>query len=135
MDILTTLMLPTYEYAMSFYLFVSSLMPFISVLYFSVYRSFISLVKFTPWYFILFDATVNGVVFNFYLWFSSVAQSCLTLCNPMNCSTTDLPVHQQLPEFSQTHVHRVGDAIQSSHPLSSPFPPAPNSSQHQSLFQ
>ena len=67
--------------------------------------------------------------------FSSVAQSCPTLCDPMNCSTTGLPVHQQLPEFTQTHVHRVSDAIQPSHPLSSPSPPAPNPSQHQSLFQ
>ena len=67
--------------------------------------------------------------------FSSVAQSCLTLCDPMNRSTPGLPVHHQLPEFTQTHVHRVGDAVQSSHPLSSPFPPDPNPSQHQSLFQ
>ena len=57
--------------------------------------------------------------------FSSVAQSCPTLCNPMNCSTPGLPVHHQLPEFTQTHVHRVSDAIQPSHPLSSPSPPAP----------
>ena len=67
--------------------------------------------------------------------FSSVAQSCPTLGNPMNCSTPGVPVHHQLPEFTQTHVHRVSDAIQPSHPLSSPFPPAPNPSQHQSLFQ
>ena len=67
--------------------------------------------------------------------FSSVAQSCPTLCNPMNRSTPGLPVHHQLPEFTQTHVHRVGDAIQPSHPLSSPSPPAPNPSQHQGLFQ
>ena len=67
--------------------------------------------------------------------FSSVAQSCPTLCNPMNCSTPGLPLHHQLPEFTQTHVHRVGDAIQPSHLLSSPFPPAPNPSQHQGLFQ
>ena len=67
--------------------------------------------------------------------FSLVAQSCPTLCNPVNCSMPGLPVHHQLPEFTQTHVHRVGDAIQPSHPLSSPFPPAPNLSQHQSLFQ
>ena len=67
--------------------------------------------------------------------FSSVAQSCLTLCDPMNCSTPGLPVHHQLQEFTQTHVHWVGDAIQPSHPLSSPSPPAPNPSQHQSLFQ
>ena len=67
--------------------------------------------------------------------FSSVAQSCPTLCNPMNRSTPGLPVHHQLPEFTQTHVHRVGDAIQPSHPLSSPSPPALNPSQHQGLFQ
>ena len=67
--------------------------------------------------------------------FSSVPQSCLTLCDPMNCSTPGLPVHHQLPEFTQTHVHRVGDAIQPSYPLSSPSPPAPNPSRHQSLFQ
>ena len=67
--------------------------------------------------------------------FSPVAQSCPTLCDPMNCSTSGLPVHHQLPEFTQTHVHLVSDAIQPSHPLSSPSPPAPNPSQHQSLFQ
>ena len=67
--------------------------------------------------------------------FSSVAQSCPTLCDPMNPSTPGLPVHHQLPEFTQIHVHRVSDAIQPSHPLSSPSPPAPNPSQHQSLFQ
>ena len=69
--------------------------------------------------------------------FSSVqfTQSCPTLCDPMNRSTPGLPVHHQLPEFTQTHVHRVIDAIQPSHLLSSHFPPAPNPSQHQSLFQ
>ena len=67
--------------------------------------------------------------------FSAVAQSCPTLCDPMNSSTPGLPVHHQLPEFTQTHVHRVCDAIQPSHPLSSPSPPAPNPSQHQSLLQ
>ena len=66
--------------------------------------------------------------------FSSVAQSCLILCNPMNHSTQGLPVHHHLPESTQTHVHRVGDAIQPSHPLLSPLPPAPNLSQHQGLF-
>ena len=65
----------------------------------------------------------------------SVAQSCPILCDPMNRSMPGLPVHHQLPEFTQTHVHRVSDAIQPSHPLSSPSAPAPNSSQHQSLFQ
>ena len=59
--------------------------------------------------------------------FSSVAQSCLTLCDPMNQSTLGLPVHHQLPEFTQTHIHRVSDAIQPSHPLLSPSPPAPQS--------
>ena len=67
--------------------------------------------------------------------FSSVAQLCPTLCDPVNCSTPGLPVHHQLPEFTQTHVHRVRDAIQPSHPGWSPSPPAPNPSQHQSLFQ
>ena len=67
--------------------------------------------------------------------FSSIAQSCPTLCDPMNCSTLGLPVHHQFPEFTQIHAHRVGDAIQPSHPLSSPSPPAPNPSQHQGLFQ
>ena len=67
--------------------------------------------------------------------FSSVAQSCPTLCDPMNCSTPGLPVHHQLPEFTQTHVHQVSDAIQPSHPLSSPSPPALNLSQHQGLFK
>ena len=77
------------------------------------------------------------VVYLFYMsvQFRSVAQSCPTLCDPMNRSTPDLPVHQQLPEFTQTCIHRVGDAIQPSHPLSSPSPPARNPSQHQSLFQ
>ena len=65
----------------------------------------------------------------------SVAQSCPTLYNPMNRSTPGLPVHHQLLDFTQTHVHRVSDAIQPSHPLSSPSPPAPKPSQHQSLFQ
>ena len=65
--------------------------------------------------------------------FSSVAQSCLTLCNPMSRSKPALPVHHQLQEFIQTHVHRVGDAIQPSHPLSSPSLLAPNPSQHQGL--
>ena len=65
----------------------------------------------------------------------SVSQSCPTLCDPMNRSMPGLPVHHQLPEFTQTHGHRVSDAIQPSHPLSSPSPLAPNASQHQSLSQ
>ena len=67
--------------------------------------------------------------------FSSVAQSCPTLCDPMNRSMPGLPIHHQLPEFTQTHVHRVSDAIQASHPLSSPSPPAFTLSQHQGLFK
>ena len=61
--------------------------------------------------------------------------TCLTLCYPMECSMPGLPVHHQLPELTQTHVHLVGDAIQPSHPLSSPSPPALNLSQHQDLFK
>ena len=71
----------------------------------------------------------------FSIQFSSVAQSYLTFCDPMNHSMPGLPVHHHLLEFTQTHVHRISDAIQPSLPLSSPFPPAPNPSQHQSLFQ
>ena len=67
--------------------------------------------------------------------FSSVTQSCVTLCDPMDCSMTGFPVHHQLLELAQTHVHQVSDAIQPSHPLSIPSPPTPNPSQHQSLFQ
>ena len=80
-----------------------------------------------PSYFIaLFPDSVSSIQFS---------RSVMSLCDPMNRSTPGLPVHQQLPEFTQTHVHRVTDAIQPSHPLSSPSPPAPNPSQHQSLFQ
>ena len=72
---------------------------------------------------------------NYSVQFSSVAQSCPTFCNPMNSCMPGLPVHHQLPEFTETHVHRVSDAIQACHPLSSPSPPAPNPSQDQGLFQ
>ena len=84
---------------------------------------------------ILFNMPVSLSLWIPSVQFSSVAQSCPTLCDPMNCSMPGLPVHHQLPEFTQTHVHRVGDAIHPSHPLSSPSPPVPNPSQHQSLFQ
>ena len=89
------------------------------------------------WYYKIMHGSIQirqdrGMDFN--AQFSSVAQLCLTLCDPMNRSTPGLPVHHQLPEFTQTHVHRVSDAIQPSHPLS-PSPPAPNPSHHQSLFQ
>ena len=72
---------------------------------------------------------------SYILQFSSVTQPCLTLCDPMNFSTPGLPVHHHLPEFTQTHVHLVGDSIQLSHHLLSPSPPAPNPSQHQNLYQ
>ena len=81
------------------------------------------------------DGETMETVTDFIFQFSSVTQSCLTLCDPMNCSTLGLPVHHHLPEFTQTHVHRVSDAIQPSHPLLSPSSPGPNPSQHQSLFQ
>ena len=72
-------------------------------------------------------------MFIFSVQFSLVVQSCPTLCDPMNCSMPGLPIHHQLQDFTQIQVHRVSDAIQPSHPLSSPFPPAPNPSQHQSF--
>ena len=100
------------------------------------------------WYRIFFFSKVRDLCrkFSVFKWhvhflikiqlqFSSVAQSCPTLCYPMNCSTPGLPVHHQLPEFTQIHAHRVSDAIQPSYPLSSPPPPAPNPFQHQGLFQ
>ena len=85
--------------------------------------------------FLLFTVILQSSTLSLSVQFSSVHQSCPTLCDPMNCSMPGLSVHHQLPEFTQTHVHRVDDAIQPSHPLSSPSPPAPNPSQHQSLFQ
>ena len=82
-----------------------------------------------------FSSQLYTVSWDHSVQFSSVAQSCLTLCGPMNRNTPGLPVHHQLPEFSQTHLHWVGDTIQPSHPLSSPSPPALNLSQHQGLFK
>ena len=78
---------------------------------------------------------ISICIYNIIYQFSSVTQLCPPLCDPMNCSTPGPPVHHQLPEFTQTHVHRVGDAIQPSHPLSSPSPSDPNPSQHQGLLQ
>ena len=88
---------------------------------------------------VLYQLSYQGNPYNcFTVCFSFLVQfirsSCPTLCDPMNCRTPGLPVHHQLPEFTQTHVHRVSDVIQPSHPLSSPSPD-PNPSQHQSLFQ
>ena len=97
----------------------------------------LSLIFWSTYMFVSQRMTVlQGIVLIQMKWiFSSVAQLCPTLCDPMNRSTPGLPVHHQLPEFTQTHGHRVGDAIQPFHPLSSPPPPAPNPSQHQGLFQ
>ena len=84
--------------------------------------------QWVSWRFLIFSMSIS-------FQFSSVTQSCPTLCDPMDCSTPDLPVHHQLPESTQTHVLWVGDAIQPSHPLSSPSPPALSLSQHQGLFK
>ena len=88
-------------------------------------------------HFLLYNSDFKTIFTVSEIQFGSVQslKSCLTLCDPMNCSTPGPPVHHQLPEFTQTHVHRVGGAIQPSHPLLSPSPPAPNPSQHQGLFQ
>ena len=83
----------------------------------------------------LYSSSVYSCVFVLSVQLSSFTQSCPTLCDPMDCSTPGFPVHHQLPEFTQTHVHWVGDAIQPSHPLLSPSPPAFNLSQNQGLFQ
>ena len=95
----------------------------------------LSLIWYFPVVVVLISQLKVKEVFYKTLQFSSVTQSCPTLCDPMNRSTPGLPVHHQLPEFTETHVHQVSDAIQSSHPLSSPSSPAPNPSQHQGLFQ
>ena len=111
---------------------------------FKLRNNFNTLFKWIPIHSTLGNAKVKKVIITFILllWintyilqFSSVAQLCPTLCGPMNRSMPSFPVNHQLLEFTQIYVHRVGDAIQPSHPLSSPFPPAPNPSQHQSLFQ
>ena len=91
--------------------------------------------SFMPWNGTLLQQILVYDFSTFRVQFSSVTQSCLTLCDPMNCSIPGLPVHHQLLEFTQTHVHWVNEAIQASHPLSSPSPPAPNPSQHQGLYQ
>ena len=87
--------------------------------------------------FIFLQAEISGKKkkYPYWLQFSSVTKLCPTLCDPMNHSTPGLPVHHQLPEFTQIHIHRVSDAIQPSHALSSPSPPVPNPSQHHSPFQ
>ena len=89
----------------------------------------------TEWFQIGKGCILSPCLFNLYAEFSSVTQSCLTLCNSMDWSIPGLPVHHQLPEFTQNHVHCVSDAIQPPHPLSSPSPSAFNLSQHQGLFK
>ena len=86
------------------------------------------------WLLLTFICVLYSRVF-LYILLLSVVQSCPTLCNPMDCSTPGFPAHHQLPELVQTHVHRVSDAIQQSHPLLSPSPPSFSLSQHQDLFQ
>ena len=120
---------------------VSQLPPFVPSHYhtFSSYSTKIKLAEWKPstqhlmfnyvCYLKQFDISTSSVQF------SSVAQSCPALCDPMNCSTPGLLVHHQLPEFTQIHVHWVGNAIQPSHPLSSPSPPALNLTQHQGVFK
>ena len=99
------------------------------------YVYFIYLLKIFYWSMLLYHIVLVSAVQQSESVISSVAQLCLTLCDPMNHSMPGLPVQHQLLEFTQTCIHRVSDAIQPSHPLSSPSPPAPNPSQHQSLFQ
>ena len=99
----------------------------------SVILFFLMELSLRDWYSSLLSLSFSCSLSRFLFQFSSVAQSCLTLCDPMDCSTPGLPVHHQLPEF--THVHWVGDAIQLSHPLSSPSPLTFNLSQHQGLFK
>ena len=101
------------------------------IYYVSSYRIYYS--NSPSWYNEIYLAKEENKAVTTSVQFSSVAQSCPTLCHPMNCSTPGLPVHHHLPEFTQTHVHRVSDAIQPSHPLLSPSPPAFNLSQHQGL--
>ena len=110
-----------------------------SATYFRTWKAHIKLSKIIwrpvntklKWFWYTYDNMRNILIFQF----SSVAQSCLTLCDPMDYSMPGLPVHHQLPEFIQTHVHWVGDAIQPSHPLSSPSPLTFNLSQHQGVFK
>ena len=107
--------------------------------YFFVFQPFIFIFKFFSFYFYsVCSVFLSFFFFNQTSWaeqFSSVAQSCLTLCDPMDCSIPGFPVHHQFLELAQTHDHRVGDAIQPSLPLSSPSLPAFNLSHHQGLFQ
>ena len=99
----------------------------------SVILFFLMELSLRDWYSSLLSLSFSCSLSRFLFQFSSVAQSCLTLCNPMDCSTPGLPVHHQLPEF--THVHWVNDSIQSSQPLSSPSSPTISLSQHQGLLE
>ena len=104
------------------------------LLYFNMQDAFASINSFTPFN-ILQIGCYYYPCFTDSVQFNSVPQSCLTLCNPMDCSSPGFPVHHQLLDLAHTHVHQVSDAIQPSHLLSSPSPPAFNLSQHQGLFQ
>ena len=108
---------------------------FSALFMFQLSHTYMNTRKPIAWTIWIFVDKVMSLLLNRLSQFSSVTQSYLTLCNPMNLSTPCLPVHHQHPEFTQTHAHWVSDAIQTSHPLSSPSPPAPNPSQHQSIFQ
>ena len=102
------------------------------------YFQYFAVMDYTAVYIVIYTSLYASLMVSFMtliFQFSSVTQSCPTLCDPMNHSTPGLPVHHQLSEFTQTHVHQVGHAIQPSHPLSSPSPPAPNPSQLQGLYQ
>ena len=132
MDILIILILPIHMHGISVYLYHIQFLSSLSCSFQYPYLLFL--------YSLFFLRQLQTGLFispsdNSLVQFSSVAQSCPTLCDPVNHSTPGLPLHHQLPELAQTHVHQVSDAIQPSHPLSSPSPPAPNPSQHQSLFQ
>ena len=120
------------------FLYSSILMKSPSISFFLMYFNSLALnmwLFLLTWYHIYTICNLTIYTYDLLVQFSSVTQSCPTLCDNMNRSMPGLPIYHQLLEFTQIHVHRVGDAIQPSHPLSSPSPPAPNPSQHQGLFQ
>ena len=138
MDILIILILPVHMHGISVYLYHIQFLSSLSCSF--QYPYLLSLWLNLFLYSLFFLRQLQTGLFispsdNSLVQFSSDTQSCPTLCDPMNRSTPGLPVHHKLPEFTQTHVHRVSDAIQPSHPFSSPSLPAPSPSQHQSLFQ
>ena len=117
-------------------MFPSSECSFLTKVFTVFTNSFWNITKFPLWYlFKCFSFSPADISFSLTQFSAVQSLSCVPLCDPMNCSMPGLPVHHQLPESTQTHVHQVGDAIQPSHPLSSPSPPALNLSQNQGLFQ